>query len=72
MTQRRRKQPTGNFLRTPYDWRRPTVARAKSRWWNRDDPRVFTPKSYGWGWSLNLARLLGLKPKPKPRRWPRG
>ena len=72
MTQRRRKQRTGKFLWTPYDWRRPTAARVSSRWWNRDDPRVFTPKSYGWGWSLNLARLLGLKPKPKPRRWPRG
>jgi hypothetical protein len=60
---------TGKFLRTPYDWRRPTAARVKSRWWNPGDPRVFTPKSYGWGWSLNLARLLGRKPKPKSKRW---
>ena len=42
----------------PYDWRRPTVARVKSRMWNHDDPRLFTPKSFGWGWDVNLARLF--------------
>jgi len=48
----------------PYDWRRPTVARLKSRWWNPEDPRLFTPKTFGWGYDLNLARALGRKPKP--------
>jgi hypothetical protein len=43
----------------PYDWRRPTVRRVKSRWWNPKDPRLFTPKSFGWGWDINFARLLG-------------
>jgi uncharacterized membrane protein len=58
------KRPkTGTFLRIPYDWRRPTVARTKSRWWNPDDPRLFTPKAYGWGYDINFARLLGRKPK---------
>jgi hypothetical protein len=55
---------TGNFLGVPYDWRRPTVARVKSRWWNRKDRRLFTPKSYGWGYDVNfyeVARRLGLK-----------
>lgn len=50
---------TGKFLGVPYDWRRPTVARVKERWWNPGDPRLFTPKVYGWGWDVNLARLLG-------------
>jgi Family of unknown function (DUF5808) len=59
----RKSDKTGSLLGIPYDWRRPTVARAKSRWWNRDDPRVLTPKTFGWGWDLNLARLLGRKPK---------
>jgi hypothetical protein len=48
---------TGKFLGVGYDWRRPTVARAKSRWWNRDDRRIFTPKTYGWGYDLNLAEI---------------
>jgi hypothetical protein len=49
---------TGKFLGIPYDWRRPTGARVKSRWWNPDDPRLFTPKAFGWGFAINLARLL--------------
>src|SRR5512133_3095516 len=52
---------TGKFLWTPYDWRRPTVARIKSRWWNPDEPRLFTAKAFGWGWDINLARLLRRK-----------
>ena len=54
-----REEQTGSFLGVPYDWRKPTAARVKSRWWNRDDPRLFTPKSYGWGWAVNFARLFG-------------
>jgi len=54
----------GKFLGVPYDWRRPTLARMKERWWNAEDPRLFTPKVTGWGYDVNLARLLGRKPKP--------
>ena len=46
----RKKRRTGTFLGIPYDWRRPTRARLKSRWWNRNDSRLFTPKTFGWGW----------------------
>jgi Family of unknown function (DUF5808) len=53
---------TGKFPRIPYVWRRPTVARLKSRWWNPDDPRLFTPRAFGWGWAINFARLFGRKP----------
>jgi hypothetical protein len=55
---------TGTFLGVPYDWRRPTLARVRARWWNRDDRRVLTPKSWGWGYDVNLAevaRRLGLR-----------
>ena len=55
---------TGKFLGVPYDWRRPTWARVKKRWWNPNDRRVFTPKSYGWGYDINLrevGRRLGLR-----------
>ena len=38
----------------PYDWRKPTAARLRSRWWNPDDRRIFTPKTFGWGFDFNL------------------
>ena len=44
----------------PYDLRRPTVARARSRWWNPEEPRVFVPKVFGVGWTLNVGRLARL------------
>jgi uncharacterized membrane protein len=46
----------------PYDWRRPTVERTKSRLWNPAEPRLFVPKVFGWGLDVNFARLLGRKP----------
>ncbi|MGH3050121.1 MAG: DUF5808 domain-containing protein [Gaiellaceae bacterium] len=53
---------TGKLLGIPFDWRRPSVERTKSRWWNPDDPRLFTPKAFGWGFDINfgvVARLFG-------------
>ena len=59
MTQTNRKNTkTGKFLGIPYDWRRLTVARLKSRVWNRNDHRLFAPRSYGWGYTINFYRLL--------------
>ena len=49
---------TGMFLRTPYDWRRPTWARIRERAWNPHDRRLLTPKSFGWGYDVNLFELL--------------
>ena len=51
----------------PYDYRMPTLDRAKSRWWNREDDRLFVPTVFGVGWTLNVARLgrlLGLVAEP--------
>ena len=48
---------TGSFLSVPYDWRKPTVERFKSRWWNTEDRRIFTPKVFGWGFDVNLAEV---------------
>lgn len=61
----KRKEPgTGTFLGVPYDWRRKGfVARLKHRWWNPADRRVFTPKTFGWGYDINLARVLRRTPK---------
>ena len=43
----------------PYDFRPPTFARVRSRWWNPGDPRLLTPRAFGVGWDVNVARLLG-------------
>jgi hypothetical protein len=50
---------TGKFLGIPYDWRRPTGERVRSRLWNPSEPRLLVPKVYGWGWTINFARLFG-------------
>jgi hypothetical protein len=42
----------------PADFRMPTVERWKSRSWNPDDRRIFTPKSFGWGYGINFYWLL--------------
>jgi hypothetical protein len=47
----------GRFLKAPYDWREPTDERAQARRWNPDDPRLFTPKTYGWGYGFNFYWL---------------
>ena len=44
----------------PYDLRMPTLERARSRWWNLEDERLFVPQVFGVGWTLNLARLVKL------------
>jgi hypothetical protein len=50
---------TGTFLGVPYDWRRKGFrARLKQRWWDPTEPRLIVPRAFGWGYDLNLARLL--------------
>jgi len=51
------------FLGIPYDWRRPTGERARSRMWNPGDGRLFPPKSFGWGWTVNFYWFF------HPLRW---
>lgn len=50
----------GTFLGIPYDWRWPTPAVIKERSWNRKDPRIFTPKIFGWGWAINFYQVFQL------------
>jgi hypothetical protein len=49
---------TGTFLGVPYDWRRPTKARYKERFWNAEEARVLTPRAFGWGYDLNFYRVF--------------
>ncbi len=44
----------------PYDFRMPTLERARSRWWNPDDDRLFVPQVFGVGWTVNFARVARL------------
>lgn len=44
----------------PYDLRPPTPARIRDAWWNPEDERVFTPRAFGVGWSVNLARVWAM------------
>jgi len=47
----------GRFLGMPFDLRRPTVDRLAQRMWNPDDRRLFTPKTFGWGYDINFYWL---------------
>ena len=44
----------------PYDFRMPTLERARSRWWDPDDSRVIVHQVFGVGWTVNLGRLARL------------
>lgn len=44
----------------PYDLRPPSWTIVRSRFWAPEDPRIFTPRVFGVGWSVNLARLAEL------------
>lgn len=50
-------EKVGRFLCIPYDFRFPTPARFRERMWNREDPRIFTPRVFGAGWTVNFATL---------------
>ena len=41
----------------PYDFRRPTLVRIKERLWNPNDERIWIPRIFGVGWSVNLFQL---------------
>lgn len=48
----------GTFLGIPYDWRPLTVKKLRSRTWNKEDHRLFTPRAYGWGYTINFYELF--------------
>ncbi len=48
------RKPQGTLLGMPYDWRRPNRSKVFARLWNPGGP-MFSPKVFGWGWTLNLA-----------------
>jgi hypothetical protein len=45
-----------NFV--PYDFRLPTGQRLRERFWNPEDPRIFTEHVFGVGWAINFYTVL--------------
>jgi hypothetical protein len=41
----------------PYDFRGASTDRIGSRMWNPADPRIFTPRLFGVGWTVNFGAL---------------
>jgi hypothetical protein len=55
--------PQGRVLGMPYDFRGASAERVGERIWNPADPRVFMPRLFGVGWTINFGALavkLGL------------
>jgi hypothetical protein len=48
---------SGSLLGVPYELRLPTAERAALRFWNPEEPRLFVPRLFGVGWTLNFASL---------------
>jgi hypothetical protein len=42
----------------PYDIRPPSLAKIPSTYWNPHEPRIFTGRVSGIGWSINVAALV--------------
>jgi hypothetical protein len=66
-----RQEHPRRLLGLPYDLRRPTATRSRARAWNPDDPRILTPKTFGWGFGLNFYWLLHPLRLVRARRRPR-
>jgi hypothetical protein len=42
----------------PYDLRPPTLAKFPRAYWDPQEPRIFTGRVSGIGWSINFAELV--------------
>lgn len=51
------REPEGRFLGLPYNWRRPERGEVAKGVWDEGESRIWTPKNYGWGYTINFAAL---------------
>ena len=51
------REPEGRFLGLPYNWRWPRRGEMGKGVWDTDESRIWTPKNYGWGYTINFAAL---------------
>jgi hypothetical protein len=49
---------SGTILGVPYDFYPLTLKKIRSRVWNPEDPRIFTPHVFGIGWSVNIYQVM--------------
>lgn len=49
--------PQGRVLGMPYDFRGASTERVGERLWNPADPRIFMPRLFGVGWTVNFGAL---------------
>ena len=49
----------------PYDLRSPSVSRLRASVWQPDSDRWLLPRSFGVGWSPNLARIVEVLRRPR-------
>ena len=63
----------GRVAGVPYDFRPPTLERAKAKLWDRSNPSLLAPHLWGIGWTVNLYRLAHPleEPAKPPVRAPR-
>jgi hypothetical protein len=52
------RTPQGWFRGMPFNWSRMTREETGKGTWDPEDPRVITPKNYGWGYGINFAALF--------------
>lgn len=50
----RRDSDVRYFLGMPYRWQPQNIFK---EFWNSGDDRLFPPKYFGWGWSINLHAI---------------
>jgi hypothetical protein len=70
-TQQDEKRTTGRHGKVagiPYDTRPPTRERAKSTYWNSESTRLFPPKVFGLGWTINFYWIAHPFSRGKARR----
>jgi hypothetical protein len=44
----------------PYDFRPPTLERLRRSVWDPESDRLVVPQAFGVGWTVNLARVVGM------------
>ncbi len=47
----------------PYDFERLTIEKVRNRVWNKEDSRLFTPRPFGWGYTINFYTLFNRRTK---------
>jgi hypothetical protein len=47
----------GRIAGVPYDFRPPSMERARAKVWDETNPSLLAPTLFGIGWSINLYRL---------------